>query len=211
MHRNIVAPTRYWHDYCARILVTWSEACSNGSLPDHLLVSFVYITEYVGLWLFYFYFSSFQSKAITMFRLPPSISFCVQFFFCSFCVCFFFLRLSGEQVNSKNVCIFPLVINVLCALLAVYANDIVDQLRDDGKQQRPAFNTLMDIDEAFHSALHSPKYKSNCVQLTFTHPRRDKKKWTATLMFVDRNEKFALLHLGHPLNSSTQNRTSIDK
>lgn len=143
MHRNIVAPTRYWHDYCARILVTWSEACSNGSLPDHLLVSFVYITEYVGLWLFYFYFSSFQSKAITMFRLPPSISFCVQFFFCSFCVCFFFLRLSGEQVNSKNVCIFPLVINVLCALLAVYANDIVDQLRDDGKQKRPAFNTLM--------------------------------------------------------------------
>lgn len=90
MHQNRVAPKRYWHDYCARILVTWNKACSNGSLPDHLLVSFVYITEYVGLWLFYFYFSSFQSKAITMFRLPPSISFCVHFFLFILSVFFFF-------------------------------------------------------------------------------------------------------------------------
>lgn len=91
--------------------------------------------------LFLFFFISIKSHNNVSFAAVDLVL-CSIFFLFILCV-FFFLRLSGEQVNSKNVCIFPLVINVLCALLAVYANDIVDQLRDDGKQQRPAFNTLM--------------------------------------------------------------------
>lgn len=108
---------------------TWSEACSNDSLPDHLLVSFVYISEYVGSWsvcLRVFFSLSlslfrrrFQSKPITMFRFAAV----------DLVLCTFFLLLHSwcmQQVNSRNVCIFP---RQCCALLAVYANDIVDQLR----------------------------------------------------------------------------------
>lgn len=109
MHRNIVAPTRYIDMTTAHILVNWSEACSNDSLPDHLLVSFVYISEYVGLWLFFlsvFFISIKSHNDVSSFAA-------VDLVLCSIFVLLVFLLLGESKWTSRNVCIFPLVIDVL--------------------------------------------------------------------------------------------------
>lgn len=98
-HQNIVAPKRrYWHDYCEYIgdlkqkrvpmlLSSWSFArfvCLHFWICRHITDAAI--------------FASFQSKPITMFRFSAV---------CFDCRFFFFFLFGEQQVNSKNVYIFP--------------------------------------------------------------------------------------------------------
>lgn len=140
-HRNIVTPTtRYWHDYCTYIGDFKRSVAQWYSLPDHLLVSFVYIDgECVVVLLMlpsyiffcYLHFASFQSKPITMFSFAASILFSVPF-----------LHWAASELEKRvHFSVVIVVMRFIGCICKWYGWSVAMTANDNNIT---AFNTLMD-------------------------------------------------------------------